>query len=262
MVAAGILALAVITHWNWVQIALQQLWSLPDARKLSHDLVETVDPLEMGPIRELTSKRTLTKPSLDGILSQGEWDHAMKVEIDGTDRVRPGVASSRKDSIRNRKTSGLIPYDSNHAVLYLMNDESFVYAAVDVTDNVLDFGKGDVAKRDSVEVFLSEATWQTARFHSEPLHFLIILGDGRTAVGNLPGGAYAAAVKSDHSGYVIEIKWKSSPRDNMFGFDVGINDSDDPRSEGKRNQYYWNGTHDSVLSGGRECGRVHLSTTE
>lgn len=195
-------------------------------------------------------------------MGQGEWDHAVVVAFDGTDRVRPGVASSHKDSIRDRKTSGLVSFSSNHAVLYLMNDESRVYAAIDVTDDVLDFGEGDVAKRDSVEVFLSDAERQTARFHGKPRYFLLILGDGRATVGDLPAGAYAAAVKSDSSGYIVEMVWESPSEDKVISFDVGINDSDDPTNESERNQYFWNGTHDSLLSEGRECGRVHLSAAE
>jgi cellulose/xylan binding protein with CBM9 domain len=259
--AAVTLALLVAAQREWIQTTIQRIWSSPDVKEVVHDVVDTIEPLDMGPALELTSKWTSTTPDLDGVLGEGEWDRAVMTQFDGTDRVRPGVASSQKDSIRNRETSGVIPYSSSHATLHVMNDEFTVYAAVDVTDDVLDFGEGDIAKRDSVEFHLVDSVQETTRIHSKPSHFLLVRGDGVAAVGSLPEGEYAATVKPDRSGYIMEIAWKRHARDSI-GFDVGVNDGDHPSSEGSRRQYYWNGTHDSAVSEGREFGAIRLSTAD
>jgi len=94
-----------------------------EVREFSHDALDTVDPLAMGPTREVKAGWTSTEPDLDGVLDDGEWDQAAVVAFDGADRIRPGVTSSQEDSIRERGRSGLIPHPSNHAVLDLMNDE-------------------------------------------------------------------------------------------------------------------------------------------
>ena len=260
LVGVAALAVVLVGYREPIRTALEKLWQVREVREFSHDALDTVDPLTMGPTIEVKAGWTFTEPDLDGVLDEGEWDQAAMVGFDGADRIRPGVASSHKDSIRDRGRSGLIPHTSNHAVLYLMNDEIRMYVAIDVTDDVLDFGEGDVAKRDSVEIALCDAGLQTERLHGKPRHFFLFLGDGRVFVGGLPGGEYAATVKPDFSGYVVELAFKPPSEDDVIGFDIGINDSDDPANEDGSNQYFWNGTHDSLLSEGRECGRVYLST--
>lgn len=259
LLAAVTLGLLVAAKREWIQSTIQEIWSSPDVKEVVHDVVDMVEPLQMGPALELVSEWTSEAPSLDGVLSEGEWDGAALTHFDGTDRLRPGVASSRKDSVRNRETSGVVPYSSNHATFYVMNDESTVFAAIDVADDVLDFRDGDIAKRDSIEIHLCDGAQQKTRIRGKTQHFLLVRGDGEAAVGGLPEGAYVASVKPDRSGYTVEFVWSWNADESPIGFDIGVNDNDSPSREGLHRQYYLNGTDDNLVSEDREFGALQLS---
>ncbi len=224
-------------------------------------------PIDHGPHQELQSRWAETPPEIDGVLSAGEWTGAATVAIDATDRKRPGVASRDSDTYKYRQTGGMIPYESNHATVYVMNDADSLYVAVDVTDDVLDFAEihGQVWRCDSAEVRLDGNL--SRKRHKERNRFgrsIIVRGFGDKATDdlNLEFVDWAASVKEDQSGYVIELRFDAEEFNKDIGFDVAINDSDDPNIHRRHAQYYWNGTRDSGYQDEREWGVVHLASEE
>ena len=254
-----VFSIAIAANYESISKGWQKLYGLDEVRELTYDVVAATAPLEIGPTQELESTWARTRPVLDGVLTHGEWNSVSSVEFDGTDKIRPGIAIGVRDSAEDRETSGTNSYSSSHAALYVMNDENHIYVAMDVHDDRLDFADGDVAKRDSVELFVRERLSQEQGNGGGVEHFLLILGDGKRAVGGLPGGAFATSPRPDGTGYAVEIRWTRTDSDTKIGFDVGINDSDDPAGGERRNQYYWNGTRDGLLGDEREWGLVRLA---
>ncbi|MFH1737524.1 MAG: sugar-binding protein [bacterium] len=224
------------------------------------DVLESAFPSDYGPFRELTSVWVSTPPTLDGVMEEGEWDSAATVEIDATDTTRPGVATSDSNTLDRQQTRGIIPYSSNHATVYFMNDADYIYVAVDVTDDFLDFGAGtdDISKRDGIEILVSEDPYQKRSEEDSHTHILIILGNGEKFAPDLGYGEPAAAVKSDGSGYVVEVRWDSANFADTIGFDVAVNDSDDPNTEKRHAHYCWNGTRYNVWKDEHDWGLVHI----
>jgi len=227
------------------------------------NVLEAAFPPDFGPVQELESGWAVVAPTLDGILSDGEWAGAAVVEIDATDKSRPGVASGNSNTVNLRETRGIIPYSSNHATVYFMNDANNIYVAVDVTDDILDFAADrddTIWQKDSVEIrvdgnFSRRWSKEDNRFGGSP----IILGDGKRVRNAGPYIESAAAAKPDGSGYVVEVRWDSKDFAETIGFDVAINDSDDPKIGNRHAQYYWNGREDGGWTNEREWGVVHLA---
>lgn len=227
------------------------------------DVFEAVEPHDFGPVQELNSRWAAAPPTLDGVLSPGEWAAAAAVDIDGTDKKRPGVASGDSSTHDRRTTRGLLSYDSSHATFYLMNDENRIYVAVDVTDDVLDFEtKSDqIWAKDSVEIRV-DGNFSRHFFKEEDRfgHSPIMLGNGEKTRVVEEYVRTAAAEKPDGSGYVVELSWDSTDFKETIGFDVAISESDDPDIWNRNGQYYWNGTRDGAWRDEREWGIVHLAT--
>lgn len=215
-----------------------------------------------GAFQEAHSVWSEVAPVLDGILSEGEWDRGFVVEFDATDRTRPGVASADSSTALYRFNKGMISYVSNHAKLYLLNNASELFVAVDVTDSELDFAssRGDVWRNDSVEVRF-DGNFSRGMKEDDRLGFgIIVQGDGEKVVAPGDYAESAARVKDDGSGYVIEVRCDTTDFAPRIGFDVAINDSDDPEEKNRNAQYYWNGTRDSGWIDEREWGIVVLAT--
>ena len=224
-------------------------------------------PVDHGPRQELTSRWAESPPTIDGVLGRGEWERAASVKIDATDKRRPGVASGDSDTYNRGRTGGVLPYESNHAVLYVMNDTASLYVAVDVTDDVLDFStsEGDLWRNDSVEIRVDgNLSRKRNKEHNRFGRSAIILGNG-TKINddlNVEFMDWAAQVKEDGSGYVVEARFDSEGFHDSIGFDVAINESDDSRIRQRHAQYYWNGTRDRGYLDEREWGVVHLASKE
>lgn len=202
-----------------------------------------------------------TPPTLDGQLSEGEWDTAMVVGFDGSDGIRPGVTGPDSGTIGGDGAGFQDPSDSS-AVIYVMNDADNLYIAVDATDDVLDFSLSDLWRNDSVEIRIDgNFSRLTAKEGDMFGHSTIVLGNGE-GTASAPEGDWesAASVKPDDSGWIVEYRTSTEGFESTIGFDVAINDSDDPNNDSRDGQYRWNGAVDGGWNDETQWGTLTLAT--
>lgn len=222
---------------------------------------------DFGEAQTLSSPWAKMAPTLDGVLSPLEWDEAAKVEIDGSDKTRPGVASGDSNTVNQEKTGGILPKTSNYATFYVKNDDKYLYVAIDCTDDILDFATkgGEAYLNDGCEVLVDGNYSRLEK--KEDTRFggiAVIRGDGGRAELN---GAdisplnFSGRAKEDGTGWVAELRWDKTDFAETIGFDVIINDSDDPKIEKRHGQYFWNSTKDITWQDEREWGTVKLAKT-
>ena len=220
---------------------------------------------DYGPVQELQSKWTDTTPTLDGIISPDEWKNTVAVAIDATDKIRPGVASGDSNTVDQELTGGLYPYESNHATFMIMNDAKYLYVLVDCSDDILDFAtdNGKAFRNDGCEVLVDGNNSRLAKKEGNRFGGIaVIRGDGGPSEINgkeLLKSEFGASPKKDGSGWVVEMRWEITGFKNTIGFDVVINDSDDPNSLDRHAQYYWNSYKDDTYNDERQWGILHLA---
>lgn len=219
---------------------------------------------DYGPMQELTSQWADAAPTLDGVMQPDEWKNAAKVDIDATDKIRPGVASGDSNTVNQEKTGGLYPYESSHATFYVMNDEKYLYVAVDCTDDILDFatGNGIAFRNDGCEVLVDGNNSRLERKENDRFGGIaVILGDAGPSELNgkeLPKSEYGASPKADKTGWIVEMRWEITDFKDTIGFDIVINDSDDPNILDRHAQYFWNSFKDNTYIDERQWGILHL----
>lgn len=220
---------------------------------------------DFGPMQELQSKWAETAPTLDGIISPDEWKNAISVDIDATDKIRPGVASGDSNTVDQDKTGGIYPYESNHATFSVMNNEKYLYVLIDCTDDILDFatGNGVAFRNDGAEVLVDGNNSRLERKENNRFGGIaVIRGDGGPSELNgkkLPKSEFGASPKKDQTGWIIEMRWEITDFKDTIGFDIVINDSDDPNSLDRHAQYFWNSFRDNTYNDERQWGILHLA---
>lgn len=220
---------------------------------------------DFGPVQELQSKWTNTPPTLDGKISPEEWDHAVSVDIDATDKTRPGVASGDSNTVDQEKTGGIYPYESNHATFSVMNDGKYLYVLIVCTDDLLDFatGGGVAFRNDGCEVLVDGNFSRLAKKENNRFGGIaVIRGDGGAAELNgkvLAKSEFGASPKKDKQGWIVEMRWEITDFEDTIGFDIVINDSDDPNILDRHAQYFWNSFKDDTYIDERQWGILHLA---
>jgi hypothetical protein len=203
------------------------------------------------------SKFASTAPTIDGVLASGEWDGALTIEIDATDEIPPGVVSADSSPI---DPPGIQTRDDFNATIYVMNDATNLYVAVDVHDDVLVFSKSALHQNDSAEVRVDGNFSRLNPKEGNDLGYSAnIRGDNGDNSGLPTGGVAVAAPKSDNSGWVAEYSLPIAGFVETIGFDVGINDSDDPAASNRDSQIRINALSDSGWEDESQWARLTLA---
>ncbi len=214
-----------------------------------------------GPTQRVAAGLASAPPALDGSLDEGEWADAAVLKFDSSDAVRPGVVGPDSNTIGGPNGDGFQLYEDNHAVVYVMNDVDNLYVAVDVTDDVLDFSLSDVWRNDAVEIRVDgNFSRSTPKEGDIWGHSMVIRGDGG-AVASAPDGDVesAGAAKPDGSGWIVEFRQSIAGFEPVIGFDLAIDDSDDPGSNDRDTQYRWNGDVDGGWNDETQWGELELA---
>ena len=186
-------------------------------------------------------------PVLDGKLDAGEWKEAARINFDGSDAIRPGVVGPDSGTIGGPNKDGFQPAQDSSVIIYVMNDASNLYVAIDATDDILMFDKADVWRNDSAEIRVDGNFSRKSVQEGTALGYdVCVRGDGR-AVANAPSGAdleTKAAVKADGTGWIVELRQGTAGFAAKIGFDVAIDDRDTPDQDSRDDQYRWNGATD------------------
>ncbi|HPS01650.1 MAG TPA: sugar-binding protein, partial [Candidatus Sumerlaeota bacterium] len=185
---------------------------------------------------EAVAEPTTTAPTLDGVLSPGEWAGVAYVPL----QTVPGDAAPADAADLSAK-------------FYVMHDAQYIYVAVDVTDSVQAYNPatGGNWENDTAEIFF-DMDHDHSPGRVQPGGQFGITWDGTILGGNLTadfegkGGAdsWSAAVATHEGGYAIEFRLLrsafSTPADGAtVGFDVQVQDND---GSGRESRLWWSST--------------------
>lgn len=200
-----------------------------------------------GVFGRMVSGQATTTPTLDGTLEDGEWAGASVIAWDANDEIRPGVTTEDASVVGGQFGNGKQTYEDSHAVAYIMNDEEWFYLAVDVTDDVLDFTRTEGNHlKDSIELRIDTDFDKTEDREDGVDIFPTYIGDGSLdADGTTDTFSGVTVLKPDGSGFILEFRASMSVMSPVIGFDIGINDSDDPNVQNRDTQYRIYGADDS-----------------
>jgi hypothetical protein len=186
-----------------------------------------------------TAPRAAREPEIDGDLS--DWPHG---------RIPIRLDSARQLVAKWRPWTG--PEDSSARVWTAWDEQNFYVAAEVVDDVIADAVTGEqIYKNDSLEVYFDtdfEGDRDETHYSDDDSHWILALRQGGAVVFNAvtnresPGGRIAAnraprvtqAISSEPCAYIIEASIPLSeihlhPSDGkLIGFNVGLNDDDDP----------------------------------
>jgi len=161
-----------------------------------------------------------TAPTIDGVLSAGEWDNAMTVSM-----VYPAIVTSPKEGVINSATYNPDSAEDLSATWYFMWDSSALYVACEVQDANLFWlcSEGPYAqdgvqlcfnfKNDSAAVYRAEA----AVYDFAPRTSSDTLPDiykRDPSYFSLPNGVIGSSFPT--GGYVIEVKMPWSDFDSSY----------------------------------------------
>ena len=216
-----------------------------------------------GQEQTMTAGWASTAPALDGTLGDGEWTEAARINFDGTDAIRPGAVGPDSETIGGPNGDGFQSAEDSSVVVYVMNDGANLYVAIDATDDILDFSLGDVWRNDGVEIRVDGNFSRSSSKEGDMFGYCpCIRGDGG-ATASFPSGGdmeSAAAAKPDGSGWIVEFRSSTAGYEPMVGFDIAIDDSDDPNSQSRDSQYRWNGDVDAGWNDETQWGALILAT--
>ncbi|MEW6237574.1 MAG: sugar-binding protein [Candidatus Omnitrophota bacterium] len=200
-------------------------------------------------------------PTMDGKLDAGEWKEAARINFDGSDAIRPGMVGPDSGTIGGPYKNGFQSPKDSSVIMYLMNDADFLYIAIDATDDVLDFAQPNLWQNDAAEIRIDGNMSRLTAKEGDINGFSAnIRGDGGASE-NFPAGAESgAAVKADGSGWVIEYKTPIAGYKPVIGYDIAIDDSDDPANTSRDTQYRWNGAVDGGWNDETQWGALILAT--
>lgn len=214
----------------------------------------------------ITAGWVSTPPTLDGVLSPGEWDGATMISFDSTDRVRPGISYTDAEVIGGPNGDGLQSYEDSHVNVYVMNDADNLYIAVDAIDDILDFSNvGGTStqdfRSDSAQIRV-DGNFSRSN-PKENSHFGFntnVMGDSGRLSSEQGDVEASGAAKPDGSGWIVEFRSSTEGFEPEVGFDVAINDSDDPNESLRDAQYAWNGESDAGWNDETYWGSLILAT--
>ncbi len=211
---------------------------------------------------QISSVWATSPPVLDGLISSGEWDNTTTLEFDGSDGIRPGIASPDSNIIGGPNGDGFQTAEDSRATVHIMNDGTYFYVAIDVDDDILDFSQATIWRNDAVEIRIDGNYSRLSQLENNIFGFnAIVRGDGG-AVGNFTPGLgidSAARAKSDSSGWIVEFRCTLADFSRTIGFDIAIDDSDDPNQTARDSHYRWHGRNDSSSRDEGQWGIVVLA---
>ena len=216
-----------------------------------------------GPVQKATSGLAKTVPTMDGVLAKNEWKDATVLYINATDAIRPGVVGPDSGTVGGPGKKGFQSETDSSAWIYVMNDSINLYVAIDAVDDILDFSKADVWRNDSVEIRVDGNMSKKTEKEDTIMGFSpVIRGDGKAVSFNADLtklAKSAGAAKADGKGWVVEFQCPVAGFKPVVGFDISINDADDPAVQDRNSQYRWNGLVDGGWSDETQWGELTLA---
>lgn len=204
------------------------------------------------------SRFTTKAPTIDGVLSSGEWGNALKIRVDATDEVPPGVVSADSGPI---VPPGLQPIEDFNATIYVMNNATHLFIAIDVNDDVLIFSKADLWRNDSAEIRIDSNFSRSNPKEGVPNGYSAnVRGDNGAQSDIPPGAEVVASVKPLNNGWVLEFSVPIAGYAPTIGFDVAINDSDTTETLNRDSQIRINALSDDAWQDETEWARLTLAT--
>lgn len=203
--------------------------------------------------------------TLDGEISDGEYDGAYVFTFDRANELAPGVWLNGPQ---------FTPEESS-ATTYVFHNDDFIFVGIDMTDPDVNFeaNTGDAWRNDSIELYMDGDLSLMASKDGNNFGFqATVRGDGQQTGGNdapagteLANGGFAsddpaaywnwgAKAKDDGSGYVVEYRVDKGlildPLDrDTIGFDIGVNDASQGDTDRSGKWAWW---HFDADTGGRK----------
>jgi hypothetical protein len=225
--------------------------------------VPTLAHAASGPHQTFISGWAATTPTLDASIDAGEWDDALVISWDATDLVRPGLTHTDMNPVGGPNGDGIQSFEDSSAVAYVKNDDTFLYVAIDVTDDILVFDNVTSGnyKNDGAEIRIDGNYSRLTTKEGNNMGFSTnITGDG-VNIDNLQSGAeIVAQPKADGKGFIVEFKTPIAGFASTIGFEIAINDSDDASEERRDTQYRINSPLDNSWQDESQWADLTLAT--
>ncbi|MBZ0257984.1 hypothetical protein K8I31_18105 [bacterium] len=200
-----------------------------------------------------------TPPTIDGVVNLDEYATAARVSINALDEIAPGVSTTDSTVVGGPNGDGKQSVEDSSALVYIMNDDDNFYLAFDITDDTIDVSQANNYQCDGVEIRIDALNAHTGARVDGVDVYPTLRADGVTGDFNADISESAATIKDDGTGYMVEFRVDSSTFASVIGFDVAINDSDDPASANRDAQYRWTGFDDSGWNNRAHWGYVTLA---
>lgn len=169
------------------------------------------------PAGPMTAPYTASAVTIDGTLGTNEWTDANSYPMDAADTTAPGVVVE----------GGSTGAADASAKVYVKQDATYLYVAVEVTDDNVVQTAADAWDADSVELFLDADNSDTAGIGLDRLQFDIAAGGAAVATAGVPAGSWISAAALRSGGYAVEYRLSKSALGlgaGTYGLDVHVHD--------------------------------------
>jgi hypothetical protein len=228
----------------WVSVAAVLFGMIGLARGQEPTTMTAVAPL------------AIVTPTLDGVISAGEWTDANSYTFDGTDLLRPGWVNP---------TTAIRPASSWSCTFYVKHDASYVYVATVVTDNVIMNDSGATQwDDDNMELYFDPNNSNSNPKEGTATGGFQISYKSDDSVGGGQGynNWWNARARIAAPGYTIEFRISKSltgmVTGRKYGFDLSPDEDDD--GTGRDCQIWWNSKVDTAWNIETTWGEITLST--
>jgi hypothetical protein len=194
-------------------------------------------------------------PTLDGIISPGEWTDANSYTFDGTDQLRPGW---------NDTAAALRPPSNWSCTFYVKHDANNVYIATVVTDDVISNDTGaSLWDDDTMEIYFDSNNSNSSPKEGTATGFQISYNSGDTISGGQGYNTWWwAKARIAPPGYIIEFRVDKAQTGMVtggkYGFDLSPDEDDD--GTGRDCQIWWNSKDGGAWNIETTWGEIVLST--
>jgi hypothetical protein len=194
-------------------------------------------------------------PTLDGIISPGEWTDANSFTFDGTDQLRPGW----------NDTAAALRAPSNWScTFYVKHDANNVYIATVVTDDVISNDTGaSLWDDDTMELYFDSHNSNSSPKEGTATGFQMSYNSGDTISGGQGYNTWWwAKARIAPPGYIIEFRVDKAQTGMVtggkYGFDLSPDEDDD--GTGRDCQIWWNSKDGGAWNIETTWGEIVLST--
>ncbi len=199
-------------------------------------------------------------PTIDGVVNLDEYATAARISINALDEIPPGVTTEDSTLVGGPNSDGKQSIEDSSALVYIMNDGDNFYLAFDITDDVLDVSLSDNFRNDGIEIRIDSDNNKSDDRETGVDFFPTILRDGKTGDFVAEFEEAATSEKADGTGFMAEYRVSAQTFADIIGFDVAINDSDDPAEQNRDTQYRWTGADDAAWNDPFKWGDLTLAT--